>query len=124
MTLSEIARELLIELEGGSLDVVLIPAPEQRFPGQMVRAVQGCNAEWYREFCAMHQGARRRHRLNDNDTLIKRQQTTRALERMMAGQFISTYVRRLITFINKKQIYKKYAIQYRKVKRVRHEIAA
>jgi hypothetical protein len=106
MDASELFREavhsLLAELEGARLDVVLIPAPEPRHSGHCIRVAAEYNADWYRELCAEYQSSRRRNRLNDNDTRIKRKDTIRALERALAGHFESAYVDRLMPFIRER----------------------
>jgi hypothetical protein len=98
--LSDAALELLIELESSRLEVVLIPAPEQRHSCHSVRAVQESNAEWYQKMCKRH--LRRRKRYSKPDTLINRAHTIKALERVMEGRIDSLYAERLMPFIKEK----------------------
>lgn len=42
-----IANLMLNELEWEFLDVILIPAPDPKFEGHMIRAVQNRNPYWY-----------------------------------------------------------------------------
>ena len=97
----EAAFELLVELEGAHLEVVLIPASEQRHIGHCVRAVQEQNCDWYRQLCDEHQSSRRRRSFK-SDTRIKRQHTIRALERMSRGDLRGTYAERLKKYVEVK----------------------
>lgn len=69
--------------------------------GGMIRAVQEQNAYWYREFCGLYESSRRdRHRFrNKFKTAIKRQDTERGLEELIAGRCNSVYADRLRGFI-------------------------
>jgi hypothetical protein len=100
---SALAQEYLDELEGYALEVVLIPSndPDCAMRGGMIRAVQSENAKWYREFCATHQSSRRRNRRDDNDTMIKRQWTRRALTELISGGCRTVYAHRVKQFIRK-----------------------
>ena len=44
------AKDLLYELENNCLKVALIPAPEERHSGHMIRAAVSQNALWFQEF--------------------------------------------------------------------------
>ena len=96
------AKELLRELQDHYLEVVLIPSndPECAMRGGMIRAVQEQNADWYREFCGLYESSRKdRLRWRKFKTLIKRQQTIRGLEELIAGKHESIYAQRLSSFI-------------------------
>lgn len=41
------AKDLLKELKENKLEVILIPAPEQKFEGHMIRVSQNRNPDWY-----------------------------------------------------------------------------
>jgi hypothetical protein len=99
---SNAVLELLAELEGARLEVILIPAREERFPGHRIRVAAEHNADWYRDLCSEYQSSRRRNRRNDNDTRIKRLDTIRALERALAGKLESAYVDRLMPYIQER----------------------
>lgn len=104
LTIRDAALELLIELEGNCLEVVLIPSgdPDIAMRGGMIRAVQSANAEWYQDFCASYPSSRRRRRLNDNDTCIRRKTTVKALERIMEGKDGGIYGERLQPYLDAK----------------------
>ena len=46
------AQDMLFELERGELKVGLVPAPDERHDGHMIRAAVSHNALWYRQFVA------------------------------------------------------------------------
>lgn len=102
-TLKDAALELLIELEGSRLDVVLIPShdPDCAMRGGKIRAAHESNCEWYQKFCKSFSSTRRRkNRLFD--TMIKRQHTIKALERIMKGEARGVYTSRLMPLVEEK----------------------
>lgn len=103
-----LAWEMLCELEErGTPEVVLIPAPDPRHDGQMIRAVQNANPGWYQAFCARFETPRP----IKMRTIIKRRATINALERIAAGQHINKldqpYISRLVEFIKLEYSYLK-----------------
>lgn len=91
------ASQMLDDLQGGNLEVVLIPAPEPQHSTHCVRAVQYENAAWYQEFCSHFRsctGKRKRSR-----TFIKRQHTISALQKIIRGEKSGIYVERLLAFM-------------------------
>lgn len=104
----EAALELLIELEHGQLHVELNPSsdPDWQARGWMVRQAEEENAEWYRNFCRQYTSGRkrprRRRKAKLHDTLIKRAQTVKALERILEGRTQSPYVERLMPFLKER----------------------
>jgi hypothetical protein len=70
----------------GQLEVVLVPAPEPKHSGHMVRCVANQNPRWYQHFCSLYTAHRARPRTGrKHDTLIKRRETVRALEIILEG---------------------------------------
>jgi hypothetical protein len=90
------AEQMLWELEANYLEVVLIPAREQRHAGHCVRAVQYQNCEWYRKFCASYSSGRKGAKTR---TRIKRRETINALQAILNGQTSGVYVERLLEII-------------------------
>ncbi|MEN6302803.1 MAG: hypothetical protein ABFE08_05395 [Armatimonadia bacterium] len=87
---------MLYELTSTALEVV--KAPSQRRdarPWDGIRVVQSRNADWYRRFCAKHASSRKRNK-RLHDTRIKRQDTIRLLENMIAGRQVSIYCQDII----------------------------
>jgi hypothetical protein len=64
------AQELRDELENNGLEVVLIPAPEPKFSGHMIRAVDSHNPVWYRELYSEYAHFRRDRSLNALNRII------------------------------------------------------
>lgn len=91
-----IALDLLEDLESNSLEVVLIPAREQKHSLHFIRCVQYQNAEWYRKFCEKYISARKGFKIR---TRIKRQATIKALQKIANGINDSTYTERILNFI-------------------------
>lgn len=75
---------MLAELEGGQLEVVLAPCLHEVNVGGCIRVAVSRNADWYRRFCARHLSSRLRRNLAP-DTRIKRRDTIRLLQRLIAG---------------------------------------
>ena len=90
------AKELLADLLDSRLEVVLIPSrdPECAMRGGMIRAVQERNAQWYREFCEQYP-SHRRWQNRKGRTRIKRRDTIRGLNELIAGKCNSIYAQRL-----------------------------
>lgn len=88
------AVELLLQqLESHQLQVVLVPLNPQRRgynDGGCKRVLADQNPKWYRQFCASHPSSRgvRRGKL---DTKIKRANTIRALQQLIAGKPAGKY---------------------------------
>lgn len=89
-------ENMLLELESGCLEVVLIPAPDPRHSGHCIRAVQYQNAAWYRKFCSLYPSSRKGFKTR---TRIKRAAAIKALERIIAGNTAGIYAERLLKFI-------------------------
>ena len=49
------AESLLYDLESNTLQVILVPAPEQAFTGHMVRLAISHNPTWWKELYNSHQ---------------------------------------------------------------------
>lgn len=90
------AEEMLFELESNYLEVVLVPAREQRHSTHCIRAVQYENAAWYRKFCEQYPSARKGTKIR---TRIKRRETIDALQKILNGVTSGIYVERLLDFI-------------------------
>jgi len=88
---------MLFELESNCLEVVLVPASEQRHDGHRARAVQYANAAWYRKFCALYSSNRKGSKVR---TRIKRRETIAALKRIIEGETKGVYVERILNFID------------------------
>lgn len=100
------ATAMLGDLEIYRLEVYLIPSkyPEIALRGGKIRAVYNRNPDWYQQLCALHLTHRtkpRRGRRAAGDTIIKRRNTLRALEKISKGQFAgSIYIDRLMPFVD------------------------
>jgi hypothetical protein len=96
------AEELLGELEGSCLEVVLVPERRRTCEGGMIRVAVSKNATWYRQFCALYASSRVR-RNNAFDTRIRRRETVRALKRFAAGAAPrGVYAERLLEVIQRR----------------------
>lgn len=102
--LAQLAKKYLLELDSHCLEVVLIPSRDHdcAMRGGKIRAVQEQNAEWYRKFCSEHESNRKdRLRWSKFKTKIKRRETRRALEQLIAGKCESPYAKDLRDFIER-----------------------
>ena len=70
------------ELQSSRLEVGLAPPPEPRHEGHMIRVVLERNCLWYRQLCARFSSSRKGTRTR---TAIKRRETLRALNSLLAG---------------------------------------
>jgi len=77
-------RQMLEELDSHCLQVEVAPAPEPKHLVHYVRVVVCKNAPWYRRFCAQFPSSRRDQNRKGR-TAIRRRETRRALERLIAG---------------------------------------
>lgn len=92
---------LLCELESNELFVMLVPEKRRTCEGGMIRVAAARNATWYRRFCGNHLSSRRR-RNRAPDTRIKRRDTIRLLNRLIAGApTASKYAREIMEFARK-----------------------
>jgi hypothetical protein len=123
----ELARQFHDELAEWQLAVVLVPAPDPRHSGHMIRVAGLQNPRWYQEFCRQystrrgtlsgwcdecggyhrrggrHRPGRRPRRMRiKHDTLIKRRETLRALTRILEGGAETVYTERLREFIRRR----------------------
>lgn len=104
------ANLLYGDLEYNKLSVVLAAAPNQRFGGHMIRAVEKHNPEWYKKLCNQYDRPRpRRHKSSvrkrnpktkSGETIgvIKRQHSLSALDRIRRGRDLE-YVERRKGFV-------------------------
>jgi len=76
---------MLAELQSSQLEVILVPQKRYTNECGMIRVAVSKNCSWYRKFCAANT-SKRGVRRGRQDTIIRRQHTIRALERMIAGQ--------------------------------------
>lgn len=81
---------MLAELESNQLEVCLVP--QKRFTNEcgMIRVAVSKNCTWYRRFCAKYPSSRVRNN-SCFDTRIKRRDTIRSLNRMLAGGWGGKY---------------------------------
>lgn len=77
-------EQMLAELESNSLQVCLAPSKRQINEHDQIRVALSRNAKWYRDLCSHFHSGRKKHRTNF-DTLIKRQHTLSALNRLLSG---------------------------------------
>lgn len=95
-TIRQVLRHMLEELESNRLEVCKVPSRREssdgRSEGGYIRVVCSTNAEWYRRFCANYM----RHRRGKMRTFIKRCDTIKALNRMLAGDRETEYAKRLM----------------------------
>jgi hypothetical protein len=90
VSLRTLLASMLQELESGRLVVAKWPSSR----GGYVRGALSCNCEWYRHLCGRHLGYRRRH--PRARTIIKRQATVLALQRMIRGNLRGVYAERIL----------------------------
>jgi len=76
------AIDLLFDLRRHNLNVILVPAPEQRHSGHMVRVADGQNPPWYQDLFEKYSVKKNRFR---RDTSI------RTLEKIADGRDIDYY---------------------------------
>ena len=91
--MENVFRYLLDELESSYPETVKIPSQH----GGYIRVAVSKNAEWYSHFCRKHRG--RNRRFPKPRTIIRRQHTIKALQRMIQGDRETTYAKRLMDFI-------------------------
>lgn len=102
--IAKLAEECLDELEGNTLEVILIPSREDdcALRGGMIRCVASENAKWYREFAGLYESARRdRLKYPKFKTKIKRRDTRRGLNELIEGRCQTVYAQRLKQFIRR-----------------------
>jgi len=93
------AAELLDELEGSQLEVILVPQRIHTNEGGCVRVAISKNATWYRRFCVLYCSSRVRKNAAF-DTKIKRAIVVRTLQAIADGRPVrSEYAQRLNPFI-------------------------
>lgn len=99
--MKKILSFLLMELQNGLHEVILIPAPDPQHSTHCVRVAQYQNADWYRKFVALHTNCRGRgkRQMKRPRTFISRKYVELALNRMLAGDFSGVYATRLVEFI-------------------------
>lgn len=92
---------MLDMLESSRLEVVLVPLnPNQRNWDEFgcKRVVVERNCFWYRTLCG-HHASKRGVRRGRFDTIVRRQHTLRALERMIAGDLKGRYAERIMEIL-------------------------
>ena len=92
---------MLAELEENRLEVVLVPQRYRTNEGGMVRVALSRNAPWYREFCASYPSGRRRKNAAF-DTRIKRRDTSRLVESLLAGKARSAYAAHVLAIARRR----------------------
>lgn len=84
------AEIMLLQLETNQLEVVLVPCKRYVNEGGCIRVAASKNCNWYQKFCANHGSSRiRKNALHD--TCIKRRNTIKALENIIAGKPAGVY---------------------------------
>lgn len=91
---------MLAELEGNRLEVILVPQRRWTNEGGCVRVAVSKNCRWYRAWCAKYPSSRVR-RNSAPDTLIKRANTVKALEGLIAGTYQGKYREGLVKIAEK-----------------------
>ena len=86
----EVFQWMLTTLQDGWLEVAKFPSSR----GGYTRVCISVNAVWYQEFCQSYTRPRRK-RYRRARTIIKRQETIRALGRIIAGNTSGVYAERL-----------------------------
>lgn len=101
----KLAAEIMLkQLDREALEVVLIPAPDQKHSGHHLRAVENQNPHWYRELCKEYPTNRtkpRQRKPKFTDSLIDRSSVIRALRAIAAGENSTTYTRRVLPYVKK-----------------------
>lgn len=80
-----VLKAMLVELNSTRLEVLLVPAEDQRHCGHKVRVVESNNPWWYREICSRYPSRSKSHsRCPWKHTRVKRRRILEALEKMSA----------------------------------------
>ncbi len=97
-TLQDVLTDMHQDLEASCLKVTLIPAPEPKFSGHMIRAVIEQNPWWYRDICNSYP-SQRRVRRGHLDTRVRRRDMLKLLGRLASGEMVeSKYAADLVSF--------------------------
>lgn len=88
--LTQALEQMLAELEGNRLEVILVPQRRWTNEGGCVRVAVSRNCRWYRAWCLANPSSRRRKN-NAPDTRIKRANTVKAIEGLIAGTYQGKY---------------------------------
>jgi len=91
-------EQMLLDLDLMSLEVGLVPAPEQRHCGHCVRAVWCRNPRWYRQLCEMFPRYRRHRRDRYVDSKVKRADVRRVLLQLLREGARSQFAEPLLAF--------------------------
>lgn len=89
-------EQMLAELESSCLEVILVPSRDRVNEGGCIRVAVSKNCTWYRRFCGRHASSRIR-RNTAFDTCIKRRNTLRALNALIAGKPAGKYAAELLS---------------------------
>lgn len=90
---------LLNELESNQLQVCLAPSKRKLNEHDQIRVALSRNCSWYRRFCSQHI-SKRATRRGKPDTLIRRQHTLKALNRLLSGKPRNTiYEQRILAIL-------------------------
>jgi hypothetical protein len=84
--LTQALEQMLAELESSRLEVILVPQRRWTNEGGSIRCAISKNCRWYRAWCLAHPSSRQRKN-SAPDTLIKRANTVRAIEGLIAGTY-------------------------------------
>lgn len=92
---------MLCELESHQLTVILAPSKRHdRRDWDMIRVCVDKSPRWYAHFCSAHESGRKNKRAK-HDTLIKRRETLKALNRLIEGRALGTVYEERILAIAK-----------------------
>jgi hypothetical protein len=81
---------MLEELKAMRLEVIKLPSKE----GGYIRVAVSVNCNWYKELCSMY--LRSYKRRPKPRTIIRRQHTVKALQRMLKGDKTTVYAQRIL----------------------------
>lgn len=93
-------EQILAELESNRLEVILVPQRRWTNEGGMCRCAVSKNTRWYRAYCLANPSSRRRKN-SAPDTRIKRANTVKALEGLIAGTYRGKYLEELLRVARK-----------------------
>ena len=87
---------MLAELESSPLVTILVPSKRHdRREWDQIRCNVSVPPKWYRKLCGLH-ASKRGVRRAKFDTIIRRQHTLAALNRMLRGNFNGRYAERIL----------------------------
>lgn len=86
------------DLDQSRLEVTLVPAPDQRHCGHMVRVVAGHNPGWYRDLLSLFPRSRRDRAHRFTDSTLNRRDVLAVIHRLLTSHTRSIVAGHLLAF--------------------------